>query len=85
MLECNRGVRGCVQKKDLDIATKMQSCEGMLNLFLDLPSKLVNIVLFFPRTNQNYSHHNAAALEKRLKDKRLARNMGVTYHSQITK
>ena len=85
MLEDKKGIRGCVQKNDVDIATKLQSGEVMLHLFLDLPSKLENIILFFPRTKQNSYYHNAVDLVKRLKDKKLARNIGNTSHEQITK
>ena len=72
-LDENRVVRGCVKQKDVDIATKLQLGEGMLHLFLDIPSKLENIINFFPRTKQNSSYHNAATLEKGLKCKRLTR------------
>ena len=81
----NRGVRGWLQKKAAEMSTKLQSDEGMLHSFLDLPSKLENIILFFPRTNQNSSYYDVAALEERLKWNRLTRNMGVTSHAQIIK
>ena len=57
----------------------------MLRLFLDLPSKLENIILLFPRAMQKSSYHNAAALEKRIKDRRLIRNTCNTSHARINK
>ena len=85
MLGDNRGVTRYVQKNDVVKATKLHAGEAILHLFLDLPSKLEDIILFFPRTTRNSSYHDAASLEERSKENRLTRNTCNTSRAQITK
>ena len=83
MLEGNRDVIVCAQKKDADAATKLQIGEVIFQLFLYLSSKLENII--FSRTMKNSSYNKSASLEARTKGRKIIRNIGSSSDKQITK
>ena len=78
MLEDTRVVTICVQKKDADVTTKLETGKGAFQLILDLSSKLKNIILFFPRTMQNSSYHKEYSLEAITQYRRLTHANSLT-------
>ena len=67
----NREEPAYVQKEDADEYIKSQMGESIFHVFLEIASKLENIILFRLKTTCNSTHASVATLEAQTKDKEL--------------
>ena len=82
-MDINREEPDCVQKGDGDESIKLKMGEGIFQLFIEMSSKIENIILLRLKIIYNLTYTKAASFKSQLKDKRIIRNMGKKSEVQI--